>query len=591
MFETSELLPGYRVDESAHGALVSLPWPADPDEKQRIARNSLGPALIDWAEGRTDEPGLIHYLTGEPWRFTPGQKRFLILWYWHKDGRFVYRSGVKRGAKGTGKDPFAGAHMNIEFIGPSQLALVDGEWTGVRHRMPLVQIGANSEDQAKDTLRIANAMLSRETRAYYGIDAGDLQTKLTDGSGGRMEVLRASEKSSEGDPATFIALNESHHMIGELGRNIAAVARRNVGKSPAELQARLVEYTNAHRMGGDSVAEDSFDAWQKQISGKHPGLRQDILYDSIEAHPDLRLHVPEELDLGIRQAYSDSHWADVDRLKGEALDTRTGAGDSIRYYFNGLAAAEDAWIDPRKFDSLMSDELQLQEGDRIALFLDCSKSEDATGLVACRIEDSAFFVLGMWQRPHGNRGKDWLAPREEVDATVREAFESYRVVWFGMDPSPARDDTNESLYWKQTADGFHRDFRNRLKVWATPGPQGSSVLFDMRMSQRGGKERNEKFTETAELVSALIDESDVAEGIVPFRIEAHAGLRMHAHNAKRRPNRWGFTLGKQSRDSKKLVDLAVCMVGARLGRDLALNSGKVRTGTPKKTERRSFVLR
>ena len=583
-----ELLPGYYVDESAHGAFKTLPWPSADKMPESIGRE-----LILWAEGYTDEPGLIHPLTGLPWEFTFGQRRFLYLWYAHVDGRFIYRSGVKRGAKGVGKDYIAAAHMLMELVGPSQLVNEGGRWVGVRHRMPLVQIAANSEAQAKDTLRIANTMLSKDARAFYGLDCGETQTKLTDGSGGRMEVLTASDASSEGDPATFIALNESHHMTGDLGRRLASVARRNVGKSPAELQSRLVEYTNAHRMGGDSVAEDSFNAWQKQVSGKYPAMRQDILYDSVEADPALRLHVPEELELGLRQAYSDAPWSDIDRLTGEALDERTGAGDSIRFYFNGLAASEDAWVDPRKFDSLMDSSLSLSDGDAIAVFLDCSKSEDATGMVACRLSDSAFFVLGMWQKPHGDRGKEWLVPREEVDATAREAFSRYRVVWFGMDPSPARDDSTEALYWKELGDALHRDFRNRLKVWATPGAQGSSVVFDMRMSQRGGSERNQKFTETAELVSTLIDESDVESGVVPFRIESHAGLRMHAHNAKRRPNRWGFTLGKQSRDSKRLVDLAVCMVGARLGRDAALDSGKVRaaSGAKKPVERRSFVLR
>jgi len=37
------------------------------------------------------------------------------------------------------------------------------------------------------------------------------------------------------------------------------------------------------------------------------------------------------------------------------------------------------------------------------------------------------------------------------------------------------------------------------------------------------------------------------------------------------------SLGKQSRGSSRLVDLAVAMVGARLGRRLVLNSGKGET--------------
>lgn len=573
-----ELLPGYRVDETAFGALVTLPWPEDPDEKWALAQNSLGPDVIDWAEGRTEEPGLTHYLTGEQWTFTAGQKRFLIMWYAYdpRTGRYLYRSGVKRGAKGTGKDPFAAAHMCIEFLGPSQLVADPSSptgWSGMRHRMPLVQIASNSEAQSKDTLRIANAMLGEDARRYYRIDAGETMTKLKDGTGGRMEVLTYSEKSSEGDPATFIVLNESHHMQGDSGYKIAAVARRNVGKSPAELQARLVEYTNAHQQGTESVAGDSFEAWQKQISGLYPGLKQDILYDSREADPRLRTYVPRELDLGIRQAYSDAPWYDHDRIVDEALDPRTTPGDSIRFYFNGLAAAEDAWVDPQKFDALADESLELVDGDQVCLFLDCSKSEDATGLVACRLKDGAIFVLGFWQRPHGARGKTWLAPRSEVDATLRDAFDRYRVIWCGIDPSPARDDGDESLYWKPIIDGIHRDFRNRVKLWATPGTvRGHSVLFDMRMSQPGARERNARFTEIAGLISESIDEYE-GLGAPPLRYEPHAALRMHVHAAKARPNQWGYSLGKASRDSKKLVDLAVCMVGARLGRETALNAG------------------
>jgi hypothetical protein len=566
----SEVLPGYRVDPDS-GAWLTVPWPADQGEKDALIASSLGPDLIAWAEGRTDEPGLTDYLTGKPWRFTPGQLRFILLWYaFDENGRWLYRSGLKRGAKGTGKDPFGAAICDMELVGRSQL-IWDDElgWTGIRHLLPLVQIAANSEAQAKDMLRIANALFGREAREYYGIDCGETRTIVK--YGGRLELLTASEKSSEGDAATFIALNESHHMTeASGGHRIAEVARRNVGKSPAALQARLCEFTNAHRMGSDSVAERTFNAWQAQVSGR--AAHKDILYDSIEADPATRLHVPDELVAAIEAAYSDSPWADLERIQREVLDPRTTPGDSIRYYLNGLAAAEDAWVDPRSFDALADMSLTLGPDEQIAMFLDCSKSEDATGLVACRLTDGAIFVLGVWQKPHGDRGKDWLAPREEVDAVVRRTFNEQRVVWFGVDPSPATDDQDESLYWRATIDAWHRDFRDRLKVWATPGPQGNSVMFDMRNSQRGGVLRNQLFTEVAMLTVREIDE-DAA-----FRHDGHAALRTHTHNAKRRPNQWGYTLGKASRDSHQLVDLAVCMVGARMGRGLVLNSGKVRSG-------------
>lgn len=586
---TSELLPGYSLDP-ATGAWVTLPWPDDPDARAELARISLGPQIIAWAEGRTDEPGLIDYQTGGPWRFTRGQKRFLVLWYAaNPNGRWLYRSGVKRGAKGTGKDPFGAAMCDIELIGPSQIShMVDGHPVGQRHNMPLVQIASNSEAQSKDMLRIANALLPRETREFYSIDCGETRTILTDG-GGRLEVLTASEASSEGDPATFIALNESHHMTESSGgHKVTAVARRNVGKSPKAIQARMVEYTNAHQQGTDSTAERSFEAWQQQVSGKFARLKQDILYDSIEADPGLDIFDDTERAIALQQSYSDAPWSDLERIGDEVLDPRTTVADSIRFYMNGLAAAEDAWVEPAAFDELKAEDTVVEDGEAIALFLDCSKSEDATGLVACRLSDEFCFLIdgdSVWQKPRGVRGKGWLAPRAEVDAKVRSAFERYRVVWFGVDPSPATDDDDEALYWAALLDEWHQDFAKKLRIWATPGSKGHSVKFDMRLSQPGAVERNRLFTEQAERVAHEIDEDKT------LTWDGSPALRLHVHNSRRRPNKWGVSLGKVNRDSTKLVDLAVCMVGAKLGARLVKNAGKFSTKTSTtKTKAKARVL-
>ena len=53
-------------------------------------------------------------------------------------------------------------------------------------------------------------------REFYDLDPGETRT-IIKGTGGRLELLTASEKSSEGDPATAIMLNESHHMTHDVG--------------------------------------------------------------------------------------------------------------------------------------------------------------------------------------------------------------------------------------------------------------------------------------------------------------------------------------------------------------------------------------
>jgi hypothetical protein len=583
------LLPGYWVDD-ASGAWCTLPWPTDPDEKMALVRSSLGPGIIDWAEWRTDDPGLIHYQSGDRWTFTPGQKRFLILWYALDPItlRFVYRSGVKRGAKGIGKDPFAGAMCNAELCGPVECYDWDDRTGPIARprRFPLVQVLSNSESQSKDVLRVANAMWGRAAREHYGLDCGETRT-IIKGTGGRFEIPTSSEASGEGDPATFIALNETHHATESSGgAKVAAMARRNVAKSPAEVQARLVEYTNAHAQGSGSVAEESFLAWQDQQRPSFLG-RKDILYDSIEAPPGTDILTEDGRMAGVIAAYSDAPWIDRQRICDEMMDRRTSVADTIRYFLNGLGSEAESWVEPTKFDNLV-DTRTVADGDRIAMFLDCSKSGDATGLVACRLSDMFVFMPdgdSVWTKPHNwRRGKPWLVPREEVDAKVRATFARYDVCWFGVDPSPAKDESEEHLYWMHVIDGWHRDFQAKLPVWATGGAKiGNSVLFDMRLSTFGAKTRNQMFTEAAELVAKWIDE----EGLLgPLRHDGNPILRTHVHNARMRANPWGTSLGKVTRDSNKLVDLAVCMVGAIMGARIALNSGKL---PKKRTGRATFA--
>jgi hypothetical protein len=582
-----EILPGYHVDAET-GAWLSLPWPVDAV--------SIGSQVVDWCERWLTSHRESDPETGRPmpWRFTQSQLRFVHLWFALRGPgpkpSWLFRSAVKRGAKGTGKDPLLAVMALAELCGPTLPVWHKGRWVGTRHRMPLVQIAANSEAQAKDPLRIANAMVNVDMAAEFGFDKGILRTQI-DG-GGMIELLTNSEASAEGDPATAVFFNESHHMTHTSGgQRLAGVGRRNVGKSPGGL-ARACEFTNAHMPGEGSVAEDSYEAWQAQVGGKT--RRRDILYDSREAPPHLSLLDEDQLMEGLRAAYADAPWVDLERIRDEAQDPRVPLADSIRFYFSSLPTSEDAWIDPRKFDAKRT-EVVIEDGEAVALFVDCSKSSDATVFDGCRISDGHSFGIQGWQRPHGDRGKGWLAPRHEVDAAVRAAFERWDVQWFGVDPSPARDDEDEALYWAELVDEWHRDFRDTVLVWATPGAKGSAVAFDMRQSIPGGKDRLRMITEECELTQAAIDGCGECPACRAGREcattsaltwDGDAMFRQHVHNARRRPNMFGVSIGKQSRSSSKLIDHAFGMVGARLGRRLVLNSGKVRK---KRSGRAMFV--
>ena len=55
-----------------------------------------------------------------------------------------------------------------------------------------------------------------------------------------------------------------------------------------------------------------------------------------------------------------------------------------------------------------------------------------------------------------------------------------------------------------------------------------------------------------------------------FSHDGDSRVGRHVVNARRHPNRWGVSIAKESRDSPKKIDAAVCVIGARMARRLLL---------------------
>ena len=91
-------------------AVTSLP-PFPVDEVK-----TLGFGVLAWIEDHLVQPD--GPTAGDPFETTAEQVNF-VLWLYAVDdsGRFVYRRGVLRRAKGWGKSPFVGALCLAEFSG------------------------------------------------------------------------------------------------------------------------------------------------------------------------------------------------------------------------------------------------------------------------------------------------------------------------------------------------------------------------------------------------------------------------------------------------------------------------------------------
>src|SRR5690606_27754432 len=180
-----------------------------------------------------------------------------------------------------------------------------------------------------------------------------------------------------------------------------AVIERNATKS-ADGQSRTQAITNAFEPGADSVAERARDPYEAMEAGRT--AQTGLFYDSLEAPPEAKL-TEAWIEPTLRAVRGDSTWLDIGRLKSSILDTRNPPSRSRRFWYNMIDAAEDAWMARYEWEACKREDLSLADGDEVVVFFDGSKSDDATGLAACRMSDGLVSTLGVWQKP-----PNWPSP-------------------------------------------------------------------------------------------------------------------------------------------------------------------------------------
>lgn len=501
----------------------------------------------------------------EPWTFTQEQRHFLAWWYaFDEDCRWLIRRGTLRRMKGWGKDPLGAVMCCIEGFGPCRLYKEHGRWMVKRHPAAWVQIVAVSREQTRTTTRLFPSLIPESTRQRYKIEVHKEKIHI---GGGRsvIEALFTSPLSAEGPRATFVLKNETQNWLSSNeGHDMDGVLTGNLAKS-RDGSARALSLCNAHVPGTDSIGEREWEAYQQIEQGRSRATG--VLYDSLEAPPDTILADEASLRHGLQCARGDSVWLPVDRLVGEIYDPRTPPSESRRKYLNQIVASEDAWATPQEIDRLLDPAPRpLEPGDQVGLGYDGGKSDDHCALIATRIDDGASFALGIWD-PDEYHGE---APRDLIDGAVENAFGTLDVVAYYSDLEE----------WESYVDKWADAHRKTLCVLASVR---HPIAWDMRTHQK-------EFTlEGAERVHDEIVEKSFAIGHVANVTRDYMNqLIQHIKNARRRPNAWGVSFGKEHRESKKKVDGLAALTLSRMARRayLALPPNRQRR---KQTGRASFL--
>jgi hypothetical protein len=361
---------------------------------------------------------------------------------------------------------------------------------------------------------------------------------------GTLQVITSSSTAAEGAEATATVGDETEHSLPNNGGvEFHATLEDNLAKSGS----RMMSTCNAWVPGKGSVAEADWKAWLAQEEGLTKGESR-ILYDARIAPPDTDMADEGSLDRALAHVYDDCWWVPLQAIKTRIWDVKSRPDDSERKYLNRPTAALDAWVTQAQVELLFHTKRRVEPGEEIVLFFDGSKSRDATGLVGCCMSDGHVFVVDAWE-PDPNDDDD-VVPVAAVDAKVAYAFRTWTVKAFFADVKEWESFTK--VTWPEL-------YKDELELWAVPtGKEPHPIAWDMRTKVFD-------FTQACELTLTEIEQKQ-------FTIDGDARLVRHLTNSRRRPNRYGVSIGKETPDSADKIDLAVCAIGARMVRRLVLNN-------------------
>lgn len=508
-----------------------------------LPRLTVGREALQWAARRLVQPNGPK--AGQLWRPTPRQARYLMWWYAiDADGRWLFNHGARRLAKGSGKSPFAAVFSLIEFCGPCRVADIDGDRViGKPVDLPLVEIAATAESQTANTMRMVQAMAKKGSALVeeFGLDPG--KTVCYRADGGELHIITSSVTAAEGAEVTAYVGDETEHWLpSNGGPDLAEVLDRNAAKSGS----RGWETANAWDPGAGSVAEGTWDAWVAQQEDRTKGGAR-ILYDAVIAPHETDLADPVSLMRALDVVYEDCPWVDKLTIRDRIWDSRTKPATARKFYLNQPTAPQNSWLAEGQWGAIADPTVVVPDGAEVALFFDGSKSNDATALMGCVIESGHVFTVDVWE-PAGDGG---TVPVHEVNAAVERSRDRWSVLGFFADVREWEDHVKTT--WPALFGGG-----DELLVWAetkaSKDPQ--PIAWDMR-----GKVWD--FTKAVELC-----EAEVAAGA--FTHDGDSRVARHVANARRKGNRYGYSIGKESPKSSKKVDAAVCVVGVRMVRRLVM---------------------
>lgn len=407
---------------------------------------TLGWLVSSWIEAHCVIPDGDQL--GEPYLLTDEMHKFLA---WHYRIRpaaaagkwqsaWTYRRSQLVKPQKWGKGPFSGSLICVEGAGPARFAgwAADGDYAacdcgcgweydyepgdpmGRPWPTPWIQVTATSEDQTDNVYKALIPMIEEGPLANLIADTGETRINLP--GGGQIDPVTSSGRARLGQRITFAVQDETHCWIESNGGwKLAETQRRNL----AGTGGRSIETTNAYDPAEQSVAQRTAESKAKDIYRDHVQPPRPSLANKAERRK------------GLKAAYGDSHWVDLDRIDGEVQElAEKDPAQALRFFFNRVEQAGGSWLSKEKWDA-RAQPRKVADKTRIVLGFDGSDVDDWTGIRAETLDGHQFTPrYGVDRSPciwdpadHGGQ-----VPRLEVSAAMEELMGRYDVVRAYCDP-------------------------------------------------------------------------------------------------------------------------------------------------------------
>lgn len=373
---------------------------------------------------------------------------------------------------------------------------------------------AADRDQAKLVMSHARRAveMSPELGAQIKVYRDAMEFK---GTGTVYKALSSEAFTKEGLSASLVIADE---LAAWPSRELFDVLSLSMGARRSPL---FVAITTAgprvDSTGGDSIAYTLYQLARRRISGENDDTTLGMAWweAADDAYGDEAKW--SEANPGL---LSDPAILSIEDL--QSAKKRTPEQEFRTKRLNQWVSSSQAFLPTGTWEACKDDQIALNKEDEVVLGFDGSFSNDSTAIVACRVSDKAFFVLGHWERPL-DAELNWRVPVEEVEARMLEICQTHTVREIVCDP----------FRWQRSMEAWQQ-----IGLPVVEFPQTPSRMVPA----------------TAAFYDAVVNGRVKHNG--------DPALARHAANATPYYSRNGLMIRKESKTSLKRIDLLVAALMA-----------------------------